>query len=43
MRWTVVMPVGMLLLAAASCLLLRQPKPADSQQPTAPAEATTSA
>jgi uncharacterized OsmC-like protein len=44
MRWTLVMPVGMLLLAAAACLALRQGKPAaSSQQPAEPAEATTSA
>ena len=47
MRWTLVMPVAALLLAAATCLALRQGKPAAGSQPPAepaePAEATTSA
>jgi EmrB/QacA subfamily drug resistance transporter len=47
MRWTLVMPVAALLLAAATCLALRQGKPAAGSPPPAepaePAEATTSA
>jgi EmrB/QacA subfamily drug resistance transporter len=47
MRWTLVMPVAALLLAAATCLALRQGEPAAGSPPPAepaePAEATTSA
>jgi len=38
MRATLVMPLAMMLLAAASCLLIRQRKVAGSQQPARPAE-----
>jgi EmrB/QacA subfamily drug resistance transporter len=43
MRWTMVMPVGMLLLAAAACLAITQRKRSGSQVPAETAQATTSA
>ena len=43
MRWTMVMPVGMLLLAAATCLAITQRKRAGSQAPAETAQARTSA
>jgi hypothetical protein len=44
MRWTMIMPVAMLLLAAATCLAIRQPRQRGGMVPAqASTEAKTSA